>query len=319
MEQRKRRRDALQRLIRKNSATPHLDVLKFTPGTLFMNMFDTELQEWANKLQQRLGIPCSVSGSNEEGEGEMKLIQQLKKLVKKQESVTILCNDSDLMMHLLSFPADLSLINVIYQNVHDQFSPHEFLKTFVKQQNLPFLPECYWQMGQSISFLSLLLGNDCLPRVRTLTFERLMANYISWLKEYNLDKKLLYTNLNNQETPLIHALHFAHFLQKCQTSFKRNLKVDPETKTTSPEDFMQGILWQYHVYQLGYVPNLTQSFDYMSPIHINELKNYFMKQQHQNVELTSSFIKEKSLFSMTPDLCACLVILFFCACIKKMY
>lgn len=238
-----------------------------TPGTKFMQYLTERLKkEFKNKKQ-------IVSASNEEGEGEHKMMKHLREKSKKTENIAIYGLDSDLIM--------LSIFHSQYANKIYVFrEAPEFFKSKIpitfQHPKEPYFIDinkfiCSIEEDVNIPvydyvFLCFLLGNDFLPhfpilnlRTRALqviedvykNIQRKNKNIIKKInKKWEINWQLFYQfvfNLANIEHEL--------FLQEYKTKEYQERRYFAETTQEEQETSMQHIPQQYRSKELYICPD----------------------------------------------------------------
>lgn len=191
----------------RRKASPDNSLL--TPGTSFMNtMEDVMLCYILQRLHrpQFQNITIYVSGSRDPGEGELKIVDWVNAIMPSPTDSMIICgSDSDLVIQAIGFP-NISNLTVFQNNgekqdmfcdIHrvvdliqrDLYS-RKFKETKIK---LPEITE-----GDRLDYMLLFIlnGNDYLPKIRGITFHKILNAYS---KVVLRNKESLCKNLVNFE------------------------------------------------------------------------------------------------------------------------
>jgi 5'-3' exonuclease len=150
-----------------------------TPGTEFMKELDAYLKQYFS--QAKSSYTTIVSGHEEEGEGEHKIIRYIKEVSKGSESDVIYGLDADLIMLALSCEkSNIYLMresNDFAKSVSNQNISSVTKQLFFKYMNIDAMRRCVAQHlygSEDIAymydyiFICFMLGNDFLPNISFL-------------------------------------------------------------------------------------------------------------------------------------------------------
>lgn len=181
------------------------DTCKITPGTQFMNNLMTFL---SNKLS--FDVPFLLSGSNEEGEGEHKIFNYIKKNkdIIKSCNVFIYGLDADLII--------LSLQNIKYTKsiflFREDMNENKLLKLNINilQNDIINEMKVYTEKQPNVRiqdylFLSFMLGNDFLPHSPFLNIRHDGIDYLTKCYIQTISFQNIY--ITNKE----HNIEWKHF------------------------------------------------------------------------------------------------------------
>lgn len=173
-----------------------------TPGTKFMKQLDQKLQEFVDKNNNKLGFNILLSGSNEIGEGEHKIMQYIRNCPDSSLDV-IYGLDADLIMLSLVSP---NFRNIVLLREKPEFNVLTKSNEMFLTLNISNLSESLtstYQLESNIDFtkeyvmLCVLLGNDFLP---PLSFLKIKENGIdSVIKSYKKVSSYLNQSLVTDE------------------------------------------------------------------------------------------------------------------------
>jgi 5'-3' exonuclease len=179
-----------------------------SPGTKFMDKMQTELisTEFEFELKQL----CTnlkkyiFSGTNEYGEGEKKIVDEIKKTVDQTKNYTIYSPDSDVSLLGLLLHKNIQKLNILRHN--QQKNTYEIILIDTLANNLHSY--CKNKTKQNliqdniindIVFILTTFGNDFLPKIESINikydFDKLIDIYLTIVKETNeylLSKKINY-------------------------------------------------------------------------------------------------------------------------------
>ena len=191
VQQRKRRFMTIWRKkMIKDKHYPDWDSNIITPGTSFMRFLDQELSKFAEANTRKFGFEIKVSGSCEEGEGEHKIFQIIKK---GMENCVVYGLDADLMMlsliHENSDNISLLRDKPAFSNIAGNCENADFLTLSIQQLKI-YIEKDFQLNVKEYVILCMFMGNDFIP---PLSFLNIRENGIEFImKKYKeLDLNLL--------------------------------------------------------------------------------------------------------------------------------
>lgn len=207
-QQRKRRyisawkNEQIQNFRKQNGLTSTLwDSNIITPGTQFMKRLDDKLHEFVEKNKNKLGFDIILSGSNEPGEGEHKIMKYIKSNHKEYAYKDVIYGlDADLIM--------LSLVSPNYENIlllreKPEFNVHVKNHDSFLMLNIAELSKsidiCYQieAFRDDYVMLCALLGNDFIPPLSYLKIKEngidILVNAYKKVSAY-LDQRFITTD-----------------------------------------------------------------------------------------------------------------------------
>ena len=244
--------------------------LLLTPGTKFMDKIHEYLEIYISKIKKRyqyLKPSFVVSTSNEPGEGEMKISARLinngKMLNLKH---LIVGNDADII--ILSMAAKKTKnINVLFKNkkVNELISINKLIEAIVEKINNKNKRE--EKIREEFVFVSLLMGNDYLPKLGYMSIEKLWQAYFQTVNTFpkvNLIKNGSFNFI---------------FLEKLLLNIYNNLSNTFKKPTTkyNPKKYLSyfvTLLWCHKMYTSGECSNYEHIYKYKNVIHPFELLLY---------------------------------------------
>ncbi|AYV76349.1 MAG: XRN 5'-3' exonuclease [Terrestrivirus sp.] len=268
---------------------PEINPLCFTPGTYFMKSLSVKLLNYVNKLKNIYKIQVHLQTFGK-GEAELKLINQLiinsfigsdifSKNSKNNESHCIYSSDADIFVII----AATGIKNVFVNNGQNIIN---FDKLMALHQS-KFKLKCNTidinnNYRTDFSFVSLFMGNDYIPKVSHVTFDKLWEAYTNAFNDINFAAKntqflIAYDNNNN-------TVINKKFMSKL--FYLINKKTIKNKKSIFPfrlEDFivekyynyLLGIVWCHDTYRNGYCKKLDYMCDVNIPIHPMGIVFYF--------------------------------------------
>lgn len=154
--------------------------LMFTPGTNFMTTLEDKLQNIAKYIEVIYNIQVKME-LKENDEAELKLKRQVQRSVLEypDESCIIVTNDSDLVVMLMSIK-NLYKIYIYEKNFQSSeiISIGKILEQHIKKVGCSTNPH--------LDFLgiNMFMGNDYLPKLPSITFEKLWDAYSKVLRSH---------------------------------------------------------------------------------------------------------------------------------------
>jgi 5'-3' exonuclease len=220
--------------------------LIFTPGTKFMNSIKEKLQAYTDKIEKiyRINIDFKIGC---EGEAELKLKKQISENIDKYPSDThiIVSNDADIIA-MFGTLNENSFNNVfICTNVGVGKHNTEII-SYGTLMNL-HLKKCGKTKNYGLDFtlLSIMMGNDYLPKILCLDLDKLIASYKYCCRDTRglvLDDKL---TLNiDFLTKLINGI-------LCRTKSHHVVISFDSYNPSLYSNYMDGLLWCLDMYNRG--------------------------------------------------------------------
>lgn len=247
MLQRKRRLIMMRNLDNSNKLTP----LSLTAGTIFMDNLNQSLNKYIINLNKRnINVISHISNN---GESEYKIMNDIKDRfnINKDKIFGILSNDSDIVVMSCFSPA-YNNIRILYKD-----GPVRIIniKKFSKNLNTQFKNNINIDKhhlindditNRDFAFISLLLGNDYLPKLNYVSLDRLLNCYINTLSKFN------YGLFNNDLTINVHSM--SHFMMNISLDMDNTNKGWNKKFKLSKINFnmysnyIEGLLWCMDTY-----------------------------------------------------------------------
>jgi len=297
--------DSIEQCITKTISKPNgieepiipLSSIELTPGTDYMERINKRMEYYMSQLDKR-GIKYIYSSYHDEGEGEHKILQYIKKNLSLSDSIVIYGLDADLLFLSLGIGYDYDLYVMREKQVFAN-----------KQVDLDEVPEYNYveikQLHRLISNLEIstedfivlcyLIGNDFLPGLLTIDVKKggLDKIFRAW---NNLKEKLgLQTELDEQNNVKSYLVYWAN--SKCKIDWNilkglfgeliwtekyvwKNINRDPmlNQDNLEPEELEKLIYFkeeekreQMEKFTLG----LTTNTDFLSKIEFSSPTEYY--------------------------------------------
>jgi 5'-3' exonuclease len=221
--------------------------LDFTVGSQFMKSLHENLCDALNKIEQKWKIKIILM-IDEPNEAELKIMSHIKNN-KTNESHMIVSDDADVI--LLSAAINVKKIHIFgFENKVEKILSIDML-----------LNEHYIKTlcnNDDFVFVSLLLGNDYIPKLNFINIELLWKAYVGFKKSPNNENQNIMSdnkkiNLDN----LKKYLHWMIFYVK--NSSNKRINIDDLKSKCNVQKYLEGITWCCGNYSSG----TCQKYDYM--------------------------------------------------------
>jgi 5'-3' exonuclease len=262
--QRKRRKNSI-----KNINMKKLNSLHLTPGTMFMTKIKNKILSYIEDRKKNLfkfrNINFIFSSSDEPGEGEIKIIKQILYLNKNKNNKTnlIIGNDADLIVMSMSCTKVKNIH--IFNKKNDGFYIIDINKIALKIcKTIECKTKYFKKIKKDFSFISIMMGNDYLPKLQFVKNNILLESYYQTKKKYK--GFIIKKNKFN-------ILFFKTFLISIilnQNKRYRNIDLH-KFNNKNIKKYLQGLLWCLKMYSSGKCPMYDYIFDEKSPTPIEIL------------------------------------------------
>lgn len=223
--------------------------LIYTPGTEFMDNIEEKLKKFMEKIKlfYAIEIEYYISG---EGEAELKLKEHMMKKLNDDDIHILVSSDADIIAMFGSFKTEeyykifvcCNIKNIEIVSMGELMNEHTNKYGFSKNFGLDF------------TLISILLGNDYLPKINFCDLTKMWNTYKLWVSEYktglidenfNINKDFFTKLLNGIITNTKY-----HFVNKFTiNSFNMPLY----------SNYMEGVLWCLNMYKNG----ICNTYNYM--------------------------------------------------------
>jgi 5'-3' exonuclease len=245
--QRKRRLQGV-----KNINLNKISSLELTPGTELMKYVDICLGEYINILQNNYRIlkpKFTLRLSNIPDEGEVKIFKQMCITDDKKGSHLVIGNDADLIVLALSCKPYYN-INMLIRHLDtlELVSIKLLICAFIKNMNIKNIKDklkYYSDIRSDFAIISIMFGNDYLPKLKYVKFEMLWEAYKTTHMLYNN------TNLINNTTFNYDFLmdFMINIVDRLAPQFKKPNICEYNEKNVI--NYLEGLLWCLNMYQTG--------------------------------------------------------------------
>lgn len=216
--------------------------LHFTPGTRFMKGLTQKLERYLRKLEVCFKVKVDLLQGA--GEAESKLITRILERGSSGESHLLVSTDADAVI----MACGIQVKNIAVNNLKYIISLDRLIQSHVTRVGRSRHP------GRDFMFCSLLMGNDYLPKLAFINFDRLWAVYSSTLK---VDPVGCF---GGDDT--INRAFLLGLLRGIVITLKRQWLNRFSVDSYDPAmygDYLRGLQWCSSLYLTG----VTRSLDYM--------------------------------------------------------
>ena len=281
----------LQRKRRINSMNRHNIDLNFTVGTKFMLVLEKCIIDFCEQVKQKYDLTYIIDIKGI-GEGEVKIKYNLNILHNENINDThiVYSSDSDVILLLITCVNP----NKIYQKINKMEILH-YGTLYDKHIE---------DNGNTVSskydfvFFNLLMGNDYLPKIYYLTFDKIWSSYkkVSYLYPNgiisNFDK-------NNLTIDIDFITAVIHNIMKVMRKNMYSLFDYKQFCDKSYPKYVEGLLWCMTMYSLGYCHDNTYIYEKNTYLHIMGLM--------YAITFRNSYNIVKSI-DLNPDCCSILLL-----------
>lgn len=240
----------------KSNESENFSSLNFTPGTKFMQKINLILNNLILKVSYLYNVEVILL-TNGPGEGEIKIKDHLNNINLKKNSACVVSNDADVIVMLM---------NLKY--IHNVFILHKSSST-LNFINLGILLDIHTNIysfslkpGNDFTFLNLMLGNDYIPKIIGLNFEKLWSSYKKTLNKYPIG---LFNKKNDLEKLfLVELMNQITIQTKQMVNKKFYFKLYSKSLY---KNYLEGLLWCYELYTTGKCKNYKYIYGFSEPPH----------------------------------------------------
>ena len=234
--------------------------LHFTPGTEFMKELHSHVEKYIatySKLFRYFKLKYYILPAYLPDEGEIKIIAQIKKNNNKKDKHLIIGNDADIIVIMMSL--NIEKLFVLISN--SKTKKYELLNL----DNLYTLLLTDFPSNINIKYdftlLSILMGNDYLPKLAFLNFNQLWNAYKKWYLVNNSKNLLLYTQEKGNTGIKFNAGAWKDFITYALLELlPKYRKIHLyQYKPHHTKSYLEGLLWCVNMYNTG----KCSKYDYM--------------------------------------------------------
>jgi 5'-3' exonuclease len=233
--------------------------LIFTPGTEFMNTIQEKLEKFMKKIKIIYNIDVDYMIGCE-GEAELKLKKKMMERYEtnKRDTHIIISNDADIVAMFGTFDIDAySKIFICCNTTNTEILSMGTLMDMHTQKY-----GITKSFGLDFTLISILLGNDYLPKISFADLTKLWNSYKMWVSEYK-------TGLVNDDLSLnipFFTQILNGILSRTQIRFINQFTID-SYNTPLYSNYMEGMLWCLDMYNKGYCDRYNYMYQCEDPPH----------------------------------------------------
>jgi len=231
----------------------NISSLVLTPGTQFMESLEHHVKDYIESRKRRYKfrkIVFNFLPASQPDEGEIKLLKKIHENNNKDPSSThlIVGNDADLVVMATAL-GDVDNIYILLRDIRSYklFDLDSFLLEHSKQymgikDNLDYYQNFYY-LRSDFAVLSIMMGNDYIPRVSYAKFDKIWETYRQTRKELP-DSFLMIDNRFN-------TVFFERFFSNYKNKISKNFMKNPKYKKSEIKNYLEGVLWCLDMYRKG--------------------------------------------------------------------
>lgn len=276
-----------------NNSNLNSSSLIFTPGTEFMNTIQEKLDKFMEKIKLTYCIDVNYMIGCE-GEAELKLKKKMMDKCKENKDDThiIISNDADIVAMFGTFDINSYSKIFICTNIKDIeiISMGALMDAHTKKFGISN------NFGLDFTLLSILVGNDYIPKINFSDLTKLWNTYKTWVTEYP-EGLVKNTNLNVQF--FIKILN--GIISQTKTGFIQKYKLNDYNHSLY-SNYMEGVLWCLDMYNKGY----CDRYNYMYQCSDSPHPMGLILNLNDHPEIAN--LKQKTYPSLNSDLYALLVL-----------
>lgn len=161
---------------RKSGIINVVNPLHFTPGTKFMKLLPEKINKFLKKIESTYKIKTEIL--NGSGEAEFKIVNSLTKISKNNDRHLLVSTDADIILIACSVTNNITK-NIYINNFKYIISIDKLLQLHKQKVGISS------NSNKDFMLISLLMGNDYLPKLNYVNPDKLWDAYISALKNDN--------------------------------------------------------------------------------------------------------------------------------------
>lgn len=231
----------------------------FTPGTEFMNTLEEKISNYIVFIKHVYNINVIFEINNHD-EAELKLKRAIMTNNKKwpDDSHVIVTNDADVTVMLMTLD-DVSRIYVFEKGFQNSeiISIGKLLLEHIKKVG------CSMHPNLDFSALTIMMGNDYLPKINYVTFEKIWDVY---KKNLTFDKNGFFLDTNLTINPKFFNKLLLGIIERTNYHYVKKVNLD---NLTSPlyDNYMDGFTWCLSTYVTGICTRYNYMYEFQDSPH----------------------------------------------------
>lgn len=287
MLQRKRRTAGAQSIV-----PGKVTSLYITPGTESMTRIEGYLDSYMQTIKQKYKYTTPefvISKSAEFDEGEIKICRQVIEngLLDINCKHLIIGNDSDLIVLSMGMKPIYNINLLVKSKKNNELISlknliSDYAKSINRSDTIDILSKS--NIRDDFVMISIMMGNDYLPKLGCISYDKLWKLYWSYIKIINKDDTLIKDGMFNQQL-------MSNFMLLVYKNLQENYKkISPNSYNFKrTKSYLDGLIWCLNMYQTGKCPK----YDYMyygtkSP---NPYELLFYLSSEENIQIPTSDTK----------------------------
>ncbi len=252
--QRKRRSQGI-----KNVDTNKLNSLHLTPGTDFMDRVNNYMEKYIEKMEKKykfVKVEFEISPTTEPDEGEIKIFRKILKYSKDDpySDHLVIGNDADLVILAMALKKTNNIhILIRHKKFIELLDVDELTNKFCGIVPSMLLNTKNWK--HDFCMVSLMMGNDYLPKLNYIKYETIWKSYFDTIKQ---TRKSLIENCHFNRSVMIKF--FENIILNISNHFRKFNKKKYNENMIG--DYLEGLLWCLKMYESGTCPKYDYTFNY---------------------------------------------------------
>ncbi|MCJ7636060.1 MAG: XRN 5'-3' exonuclease N-terminal domain-containing protein, partial [Nitrososphaeraceae archaeon] len=286
-----------RRLAHANKINPNvINSLCITPGISVMERFEKKIMLYIEHLQMKykyIKVTIETSFTSEPNEGEIKICKRVIENGKNNLAYRhlIVGNDSDLIVLSMGMKPVYN-INILIKgkDCNELISLKNLLHAHCKYIDRDDKIEnlCHSAFRDDFIILSVMMGNDYLPKVAYINYDKLWKTYKDFISKLN-------NNIIKGDS--FNGTYASNFILMIFNSLSVGYKKDIIScliNTNQASLYIEGLLWCMSMYKTGICPKYDYIYTESSP-HPYELLFYLCAEKDKIKLISSSVINEHSI------------------------
>lgn len=277
--QRKRRLQSLSTL-----DVDKISSILLTPGTEFMEKVNKNIKIYIEKMETRykyINITFEYLSTDIPDEGELKIFNKMIDNSKLDPftSHLVIGNDADLVVLAIALKSvpNISIL-IRHQGCSELLSIDKLINKFCTK--IPSLIICKNDWRLDFTTISLMMGNDYLPKLNYIKYESVWKSYFSTIND---TKQTLISNGKFNKSVL--QLFFSKLVGNLSLKFQ---KFNENTYNKDVVvNYLEGILWCLNMYQNGKCPMYDYIYKFKSSPAPTDI-DYFLTNTNENINIPVS-------------------------------